>query len=275
MARRELQPTCQARLDARTTGRAAHAARSLRVGEQLLVEDEDDPMATRARRRIDINTASASEIEQACGIDGVLAQRIVRYRQEHGPFETREDIDQVPGFAEVRTDEVLSVVDLPSRGAKRRGSTGTAARGSERSDTVAPSRTSGRKGASSTKDNSAHGEPSRGSRTRAGTRARSAEPTTDHDFIRRWVEERGGWPACVRGTGNGQGDTGMIRIDFPGFSGKDSLERIEWDQWFQQFEDNNLAFLYRDMRHSDGDLDRFNKLVKRTAGRASKRTSRR
>jgi competence ComEA-like helix-hairpin-helix protein len=231
-------------------------------------------MATRTRRRIDINTASASEIEQACGIDGVLAQRIIGYREEHGPFQTREDIDQVPGFAEVRTDEVLSVVDLPSRGAKGR-STRTATRSSGRGDTAAASRTSGRKSASSTKDNSAHGEPSRGSRTRTGTRARSAEPTTDHDVIRRWVEERGGWPACVRGTGNRQGDTGMIRIDFAGFSGKDSLERIEWDQWFQQFEDNNLAFLYREMRHSDGDLDRFNKLVKRTTGRASKATSRR
>jgi competence ComEA-like helix-hairpin-helix protein len=214
-------------------------------------------MATRTRRRIDINSASASEIERACGIDGVLAERIVRYREEHGPFETREDIDQVPGFAEVRTDEVLSVVDLPSR------------------------RSSTRRAGSSRKEGSGHSETSRSSRTRTGTsagrgtRSRSAEPTTDHDFIRRWVEERGGWPACVRGTGGREGDIGMIRIDFPGFSGKDSLERIEWDEWFQQFDDNKLAFLYREMRHSDGDLDRFNKLVKRTSGSTSRRTSRR
>jgi len=56
----------------------------------------------------------------------------------------------------------------------------------------------------------------------------------------------------------------MIRIDFPGFSGSDSLERIEWDEWFEQFDANQLAFLHRDMRHSDGELDRFNKLVRRS-----------
>jgi hypothetical protein len=55
----------------------------------------------------------------------------------------------------------------------------------------------------------------------------------------------------------------MIRIDFPGFSGGDSLQKIGWDEWFKQFDENDLAFLYRDMRHSDGDLDRFNKLVRR------------
>ena len=45
---------------------------------------------------------------------------------------------------------------------------------------------------------------------------RSGHTTTDHDFIRRWVEERGGWPARVVGTSRGN-DAGLIRIDFPGF----------------------------------------------------------
>ena len=87
--------------------------------------------------------------------------------------------------------------------------------------------------------------------------------TQDHEFIRRWVEERGGWPARVKGTGRSKDDVGMIRIDFPGFSGSDSLERIEWDEWFEQFDENQLAFLHRDIRHKDGQLDRFNKLVRR------------
>lgn len=94
---------------------------------------------------------------------------------------------------------------------------------------------------------------------------RSASRTTDHEFIRRWVEERGGHPACVRGTG-GKNDVGMIRIDFPGWSGEGKLEPIAWDEWFRQFDENNLAFLYREMRHGDGDLDRFNKLVHRDGG---------
>jgi hypothetical protein len=95
--------------------------------------------------------------------------------------------------------------------------------------------------------------------------SRSAESTTDHDFIRNWVEERGDWPARVKGTGRGKQDLGMIRIDLPDFSGTGTLVRIEWDEWFQQFDDNELAFLHRDLRHSDGELDRFNKLVSRNS----------
>ena len=91
---------------------------------------------------------------------------------------------------------------------------------------------------------------------------RSGHTTTDHDFIRRWVEERDGSPARVRGTG-GEDDPGIIRIDFPGFSGEDSLERISWDDWFRAFDDNDLAFLHRDMEQKSGQLDRFNKLVRR------------
>jgi hypothetical protein len=47
--------------------------------------------------------------------------------------------------------------------------------------------------------------------------ARSARPLIDHDVIRRWAEERGARATCVRGTG-GKVDTGMIRLDFPGYS---------------------------------------------------------
>ena len=90
---------------------------------------------------------------------------------------------------------------------------------------------------------------------------RSAQSTTDHEFIRRWVEERGGWPARVKGTG-GQDDPGMIRIDFPGWEGEGKLEKISWEDWFRQFDENGLAFLYREMHHGK-EPDRFNKLVKR------------
>ena len=35
----------------------------------------------------------------------------------------------------------------------------------------------------------------------------------------------------------------MIRLDFPGFTGEGSLERIEWDEWFQKFYESGLALL--------------------------------
>ncbi|HYW11308.1 MAG TPA: hypothetical protein VE871_05105 [Longimicrobium sp.] len=91
---------------------------------------------------------------------------------------------------------------------------------------------------------------------------RSGHTTTDHDFIRRWVEERGGKPARVKRTGKGE-DPGILRIDFPGFSGEGTLEEIEWEEWLEKFDENELAFLHRDIKGDDGELDRFNKLVSR------------
>ena len=90
----------------------------------------------------------------------------------------------------------------------------------------------------------------------------SAEPITDHRKIQEWAKERGAKPACVRGTG-GKNDPGMIRLDFPGFSGGESLQEISWDEWFQAFENNNLALLVQE-ETADGKKSNFNKLVSRS-----------
>ncbi len=85
--------------------------------------------------------------------------------------------------------------------------------------------------------------------------------TTDHETIRQWVEDRGGKPAVVKSTHKGK-ETGIIRIDFPGYSGKDTLEEISWDEFFRKFDEANLAFVYED-ETSTGQKSNFNKLVKR------------
>ena len=85
--------------------------------------------------------------------------------------------------------------------------------------------------------------------------------TTDHDEIRRWVEEHDGRPVTVRGTGDGN-DAGVLRIDFPGGAGEDRLEPIDWDQWFEKFDSENLAFLYQE-RKASGEDSTFFKLVSR------------
>ena len=89
----------------------------------------------------------------------------------------------------------------------------------------------------------------------------TAHELTDHDEIRKWAEERKGKPSCVKGTG-GKDDTGMIRLDFPGYSGKDSLQEISWDEWFQKFDENGLALLVQE-KTAAGQKSNFNKLVSR------------
>jgi hypothetical protein len=88
-----------------------------------------------------------------------------------------------------------------------------------------------------------------------------ANTTTNHKEIQKWVESRGGRPAHVKGTG-GRNDVGILRIDYPGFSGEDTLEPLDWDQWFDAFEKNNLAFVYQDSVKG-GSKSRFSKLVAR------------
>jgi hypothetical protein len=88
-----------------------------------------------------------------------------------------------------------------------------------------------------------------------------SKTTTDHDTIKRWVESRGGFPATVKSTKD-DGNPGLLQIDFPGYSGEDSLERIEWDSFFEKFEEKNLAFLYQEELKS-GDESRFFKFVSR------------
>ena len=89
----------------------------------------------------------------------------------------------------------------------------------------------------------------------------SSKVTTDHEEIRNWVEERGGYPAHVKRTG-AKGDVGILRIDFPGYSGAGTLERLDWDQWFEAFDEDGLAFLHQDTLEN-GAQSRFNKLVAR------------
>lgn len=90
-----------------------------------------------------------------------------------------------------------------------------------------------------------------------------SKTTTDHDEIREWVEERGGQPAYVESTEDA--DSGLLRIDFPdegnGDGGDENLEDVSWDEFFETFEDEDLAFLYQET--DEGETSYFNKFVSR------------
>lgn len=49
---------------------------------------------------VDLNTATAEELTALPGIGEELAGRIVAYREEHGPFETPEEVMNVSGIGE-------------------------------------------------------------------------------------------------------------------------------------------------------------------------------
>jgi hypothetical protein len=99
--------------------------------------------------------------------------------------------------------------------------------------------------------------------------AGESKVTTNHEEIKTWVEARGGHPARVRGTGDDE-SAGVLRIDYPGFSGEDTLEKVTWEEFFETFEESNLAFLYQE-ETKDGEESRFSKFIDRdSAGEKSK-----
>ena len=100
--------------------------------------------------------------------------------------------------------------------------------------------------------------------------AGESKTTTDHEAIKRWVEERGGHPATVKGTGDGD-EAGVLRIDFPGYSGEGRLEPIPWEEFFDKFEESKLAFLCQD-ETSGGPESRFFKFVRREGAGSRERS---
>jgi hypothetical protein len=88
-----------------------------------------------------------------------------------------------------------------------------------------------------------------------------AKVTTDHELIRKWAEARDGAPATVHGTGSKQ-EPGILRLDFE--PKDEELDRISWEQFFEKFDKESLAFLYED-KTADGKTSRFHKFIQRGA----------
>jgi competence protein ComEA len=59
---------------------------------------------------IDLNSATAEQLDVLPGIGPVTAQKIVDYRQEHGPFTSVEDLDAIPGIGPSRIENLRGLV---------------------------------------------------------------------------------------------------------------------------------------------------------------------
>lgn len=53
-----------------------------------------------AQDRVNINTASSAELDKLPRIGPKVAQRIIDYRKEHGPFKRVEELMKVKGIGE-------------------------------------------------------------------------------------------------------------------------------------------------------------------------------
>jgi competence ComEA-like helix-hairpin-helix protein len=68
--------------------------------------DIDDTASRHADFKIDVNTAEWPELVAITGIGEKMAQAIVAYRQQHGPFASPDAITAVPGIGESKLQEM-------------------------------------------------------------------------------------------------------------------------------------------------------------------------
>jgi competence protein ComEA len=60
--------------------------------------------------KVNINTAGQDLLESLPGIGPALAQRIVDYRQTHGPFEHIEDVTEVSGIGDATFEAIRDLI---------------------------------------------------------------------------------------------------------------------------------------------------------------------
>lgn len=61
---------------------------------------------------ININTATAQELDMLLGIGEVLSQRIVQYRTQHGDFKDKRELFNVEGIAEERYKKIQHYITV-------------------------------------------------------------------------------------------------------------------------------------------------------------------
>ncbi len=97
---------------------ALNLALALQDGQQVHVPavGEAPPPAgpqPQAAGALDVNAATAAELENLPGIGPVLAERIISYRRDHGHFAAVESLVHVPGIGPAAMEKIKPYVQVP------------------------------------------------------------------------------------------------------------------------------------------------------------------
>ena len=88
------------------------------VSEDVILAGRDSSSRHNASRellpgeKIDLNTADADTLQLLRGIGPSLSSAIIDYRQEHGPFQSIEDLLLVPGIGEKKYAAVCDYITV-------------------------------------------------------------------------------------------------------------------------------------------------------------------
>ncbi|MEV4251936.1 ComEA family DNA-binding protein [Spirillospora sp. NPDC049652] len=69
------------------------------------------PSGTSPASPLDLNTATAEQLDQLPGVGPVLARRIIDYRTQHGPFHSVDQLQDVPGIGARRLTDLKPLLN--------------------------------------------------------------------------------------------------------------------------------------------------------------------
>jgi len=101
-----LRPFLRVAAGARGSFRPSRRARA------AAAPDAAAPDAALSGAAVNLNRATASELRQLPGIGPVTADRIVAYREQHGPFRTPEDLIEVSGIGPRTLERLAPLVTV-------------------------------------------------------------------------------------------------------------------------------------------------------------------
>jgi competence protein ComEA len=87
---------------------SVNLARVLVDGEQIVLGTE--ATGSKAAGKLSLGAATAAELEQLPGVGPVLAQRIVSWRTDHGPFRAVDDLNDVSGVGDALMEQLRPLV---------------------------------------------------------------------------------------------------------------------------------------------------------------------
>ena len=100
---------------------SVNPAAPLEDGERIIVpfqktpapvaqSNQTPPAEPASAGPLNINTASADELDELPGIGEVIAERIVAYRESHGAFSSIEELAEVSGISERMVDDLRPLI---------------------------------------------------------------------------------------------------------------------------------------------------------------------